>query len=68
MNYKVFQCHECGTVQASTASSVFKCVRCGKTKLVRKAKILKSGLDGRTAAIFVQEYMKIKWQSENQED
>jgi ribosomal protein L37E len=44
---------------------MFKCFRCGKAKHAERTKMLAAFGTGREAALFIQEYMKAKWETEN---
>ncbi|MBW2995212.1 DUF1922 domain-containing protein [Candidatus Woesearchaeota archaeon] len=59
--FKAVVCANCGCVQSTEAVSVIKCKRCGKNKQFKKLKILKTFDTGKQAALFVQEYTKLKW-------
>ncbi len=62
MKFKVYQCANCGNLQSSEAAVVFKCFRCGKSKRAAKTKMLAHFGTGRESALFIQEYMKVKWE------
>ena len=65
MRFKVYQCFSCGNIQSSESISMFKCFRCGKAKHAERTKMLAAFGTGREAALFIQEYMKAKWETEN---
>ena len=65
--FKVIQCPNCGNIQVSQTSTVFKCFRCGKSKTFNPksklglgVKVLASFDTGNEAALFVQEYQRVK--------
>ena len=60
--FKIIVCPNCGCVQSTEAESTIKCKRCGKSKQFKALKILKTFDTGQQAALFVQEYTKLKWE------
>jgi ribosomal protein L40E len=59
--FKVVVCAKCGAAQATESEKELKCRRCGKSTVFKKLKVLRTFDTGRQAALFIQEYTKLKW-------
>lgn len=71
-NFRVIQCPNCGNLQSSASNTVFKCFRCQKSKTINPkskfglgVKVLKTFDNGKSAALFIQEYTKLKNENQN---
>jgi len=68
-NFRVIQCPNCGSIQSSASTTVFKCFGCQKSKTINPkskfglgVKVLQTFDNGKSAALFIQEYKRLKFE------